>query len=136
MKVYPTIEIYRDATGEPGWVAASTLGNVIRLQPWPTLQQTHALDSTLRHEFLHMLIESHARPGAPLWLREGMAIYLSNPESVKPAAVDVDALDRRLNSLKTEEEMRSAYRDSASAVADAVAKNGLSTVLSWLQMGK
>jgi stage II sporulation protein D len=136
VKVYPTLEIYRDATGEPGWVAASTLGNVIRLQPWTTLQQTHALDATLRHEFLHLLIESHAHPGAPLWLREGMAIYLSNPESVKPAAADFDALERRLHSLKTEDEMRSAYRDSASAVADAVAKNGLSTVLSWLQTGK
>lgn len=136
IKVYPTIEIYRDATGEPGWVAASTLGNVIRLQPWATLRQTHTLDATLRHEFLHLLIESHAHPGAPLWLREGMAIYLSNPQSVKPAAADVDTLERRLNSSKTEEEMRSAYRDSASAVAHAVAKNGLSTVLSWLRTGK
>jgi len=60
--VYPTIAIYRDATGAPGWVAASTLGNVIRLQPISTLQRTHALDSTLRHEFLHLLIESQARP--------------------------------------------------------------------------
>jgi stage II sporulation protein D len=136
IKVYPTIEIYRDATGEPGWVAASTLGNVIRLQPWHTLQQRHALDATLRHEFLHLLIESHAHPGAPLWMREGMAIYLSNPESLKPVAGNVDALERRLNSSRTEEEMRAAYRDSASAVAEAVAKNGLSTVLSWLQTGK
>jgi len=35
---YPTIAIYRDATGAPGWVAASTLGNVIHLQPIGTLQ--------------------------------------------------------------------------------------------------
>jgi hypothetical protein len=69
-------------------------------------------------------------------MREGMAIYLSNPESLKPVAGNVDALERRLNSSRTEEEMRAAYRDSASAVAEAVAKNGLSTVLSWLQTGK
>jgi stage II sporulation protein D len=132
VKVYPTIAVYRDATGEPGWIAASTLGNVIRLQPISTLQGTHALDSTLRHEFLHLLIESHARPGAPLWLREGLAIYLSNSDAVKPASLDVAALERRLHSWHSEDEMRAAYKDSAAAVAGAVEKNDLSTVLSWL----
>jgi stage II sporulation protein D (peptidoglycan lytic transglycosylase) len=132
VKVYPTIAIYRDATGEPGWVAASTLGSVVRLQPISTLQRTHALDSTLRHEFLHMLIESQTGPKTPLWLREGLAIYLSNPESVKPAQVDVESLERQLHSLRSEEEMRAAYRSCAAAVADAVEKNGLSTVLTWV----
>jgi stage II sporulation protein D len=132
VKVYPTIAIYRDATGAPGWVAASTLGNAIHLQPITTLQRTHALDSTLRHEFLHMLIESRARPDAPLWLREGLAIFLSNPDSVAPATIDIAALERRMHSLRNEEEMRAAYRDCAAVVAEAVEKNGLNTVLSWL----
>jgi len=132
VKVFPNIVIYRDATGEPGWVAASTLGSVVRLQPVSTLQRTHALESTLRHEFLHMLIESQAGPNTPLWLREGLAIYLSNPESVKPAQVDVDALERQLHSLRSEEETRAAYRSCAAAVADVVEKNGLSAVLAWV----
>ncbi len=140
VQVYPTIAIYRDATGAPGWVAGSTLGNVIRLQPISTLQRMHALDSTLRHEFLHLLIESKARPGTPLWLREGLTIYLSNylshPDSVKPAKLDVAALERRLHSLRSEEEMRTAYRESAAAVAEAVQENGLGTVLSWVQTTK
>jgi stage II sporulation protein D len=132
VKVYPTLEIYRDATGEPGWVAASTRGSIIRLQPVATLQRTHSLDSTLRHEFLHMLIESHARRDTPLWLREGLAIYLANPEAATPRTVDPDALERRLHALRSEEEMRAAYRDCAAAVAEAVQKNGLKAVLSSL----
>ena len=136
LKVYPSIAVYRDATGSPGWVAASTLGDVIRLQPVSALQLKHALQSTLRHEFLHLLIESHARPGTPLWLREGLAIYLSNAGTVIPATADTAALERRLHSARTEDEMRAAYRGSAAAVADAVQKNGLSTVLSWLQKSK
>ena len=132
VKVYPTIAIYRDSTGAPGWVAASTLGNVIRLQPISVLQRTHALDSTLRHEFLHLLIESQAHADTPLWLREGLAIYLSNPQSVTPSTIDVAALERRMHSLQSEEEMRAAYRDCAAAVAKAVGENGLNTVLSWL----
>jgi len=130
LKIYPTIAIYRDATGEPGWVAASTQGSVIRLQPIGTLRRTHSLDSTLRHEFLHMLIESNARPGVPLWLREGLAIYLENPDAAKPGNVDVDSLEKRLHSLETEAEMRAAYRDCSFAVAGAVKKSGLSAVLS------
>ncbi|HWR14263.1 MAG TPA: SpoIID/LytB domain-containing protein [Terriglobales bacterium] len=135
VKVYPTIGIYRDATGEPGWVAASTRGNVIRLQPLSTLQRTGALESTLRHEFLHMLIESQARGDSPLWLREGLAIYLSNRATARPAKVDVVALERRLHSLRTEAEMRAAYRDCASAVADAVQRYGLPKVLDWVKSG-
>jgi stage II sporulation protein D len=136
VKVYPTLTIYRDATGEPGWVAASTLGNVIRLQPINILQRTHSLDSTLRHEFLHILIESHARADTPLWLREGLAIYLSNPDLTRANKVDVRTLERQLHSLRTEEEMRATYRACAAAVADAVDKNGLSAVLSWVNTSK
>ena len=79
-----------------------------------------------------MLIESQARPSTPLWLREGLAIYLSNPETAKPAKVDVDVLERQLHSLRTEQEMRASYQACAGAVADAVEKNGLSKVLEWV----
>jgi len=51
---------------------------------------------------------------------------------VTPAKVDVAALEPRLHSLRSEQEMRVAYRESAAAVAEAVEKNGLNTVLSWL----
>jgi stage II sporulation protein D len=129
IRVYPTIAIYRDATGEPGWVAASTLGEVVRLQPIATLQRTGSLDSILRHEFLHLIIEAHAAPDAPLWLREGLAVYLSNPDSVKPGAVDLAVVEQQLHSSKNESEMRAAYRACASAVGDAVQKNGLPSVL-------
>jgi stage II sporulation protein D len=135
VKVYPTIAIYRDATGEPGWVAASTRGNTIRLQPIAMLQRTGTLESTLRHEFLHMVLESQARPDTPLWLREGLAIYLSNPDSVKPARVDVASLERRMRTPKTEAEMRAAYRESAAAVADAVQKYGKEAVMQWVKNG-
>jgi stage II sporulation protein D len=132
IKVYPTIAVYRDATGEPGWVAASTRGEIIRLQPITTLQSTHVLDQTLRHEFLHLLIEAQAQRDAPLWLREGLVIYLSNPDLVKPAQINAALLEKRMHSSGNESEMRLAYRESASAVAEAIRKNGLQTVVSWL----
>ena len=135
IKVFPTIAIYRDATGEPGWIAASTRGSMIRLQPLNTLQRSNVLESTLRHEFLHMVLESQASPKAPLWLREGLVIYLENPDSVRPATEDAATLGARLRSAKTETEMRVAYRESAAAVAEFVSRNGLPSALSWLKTG-
>jgi stage II sporulation protein D len=135
VKVYPTVAIYRDATSEPGWVAASTHGNTIRLQPIATLQRAGTLESTLRHEFLHMIIESQARPDTPLWLREGLAIYVANPDMVKAAKVDVGPLESRMHSFRSEAEMRTAYRECSSAVADAVQRYGRRAVMQWVKSG-
>jgi stage II sporulation protein D len=135
VKLFPTIAIYRDATGEPGWVAASTRGNIIRLQPLATLQRANAVESTLRHEFLHMVLESQASPKAPLWLHEGLAIYLGSSAATKEGPANVATLDSRLGSARTEAEMRAAYRASAATVADLVSRHGLPTVLEWLKNG-
>ena len=135
IKVFPSIDTYRDTTGEPGWVAASTRGLTIRLQPVHVLQERGALESTLRHEFLHMLVESHARPDLPLWFSEGLVIYLSDPDAARPSPVDVDALDHRLRSARSEAEMRAAYRDAAAAVAEAVQRYGLQAVLGCVKSG-
>lgn len=135
VKVFPTLAIYRDATGEPGWVAASTNGTMVRLQPLSTLQRTKALDSTLRHEFLHMVLESQANPKAPLSLREGLALYLENPNAITPRPANLNSLDARLRSAHTETNLRSAYRLCAAAVADLVQKHSRATVLDWLKHG-
>lgn len=135
IKIFPTMDSYRDSTGEPGWVAASTRGLTIRLQPVRTLRDRGVLESTLRHEFLHMVVESHARRDTPLWLSEGLVIYLSDPNGTAPRQLDVVDVDRRLRSAKTEAEMRAAYRDAASAVAEAVREHGLAGVLDWIEHG-
>lgn len=83
LKVYPSVAAFRDSTGEPGWVAASTLGRTIRLQPLPLLRSTGTLESTLLHEMLHLLIESRAHPSLPAWFREGLALYLTNAQGPK-----------------------------------------------------
>ena len=77
LRVYPTLALFRDSTGEPGTVAASTRGRVIRLQPPAVLRSRGVLESTLLHELLHVLIETRARSGLPLWFREGLVVYLT-----------------------------------------------------------
>jgi len=141
LRVYPTVSVYRNATGEPGWVAASTRGRVVRLEPLEQLNAAGALDSTLRHEFLHLLIEGRARNGLPLWFREGLVLYLSREATQSPgdagdaAAADFAALNRALANPTSADVQRAAYRHARAAVARLVNERGRREVLSWVERG-
>jgi hypothetical protein len=76
-----------------------------------------------------MLVESHARPDTPLWLREGLVVYLTDPKSTPPASTDPVILESQLRSARNEAEMRSAYRACAAAIAAAVQRQGLPALL-------
>jgi stage II sporulation protein D len=133
LKVYPTLDTYRDSTGEPGWVAASTRGRTIRLQPAELLRSRSALDSTLRHEFMHLLVEAHARAGLPLWFREGIVLYLSSPEN---AATDPPSgssnLDRMFQRVADRQGMEQAYAAARGRVAKLIQQNGKGAVMGWV----
>ena len=138
IKVYPTIAGFRDATGEPGWVAASTRGQTIRVQPTDVLRDAGTLETTLRHELLHVVIESHAKPGTPLWFREGLVLFLSRPGAalkMSAAFPDAEALNKALRFPASEQEMRQAYEEAQARVARLIAQNGRNAVVAWLQDG-
>src|SRR5262249_26589822 len=94
VRVYPDLETFRNATGEPGWVAAHTAGQRIELQPAETLRARGALEPTLGHELTHAILEAHASPGLPLWFREGLAAYLCGG-SVGASGAGTDGIARR-----------------------------------------
>ncbi len=138
LKVYATVAAFRDSTGEPGWMAASTRGRNIRLQPPEVLEQSGALESTLRHELLHMLIESYAKAGTPLWFREGLVLYLSDAHGSRaPEAVtgDAVALEKSLRSPASEQELRHAYAQAQARVAEIARRDGRAALFDALQNG-
>ena len=137
LKIYPTLAIYRDSTGEPGWVAASTRGNTIRLQPSQLLQQKGVLDSTLRHEFLHLLVESNTHASLPLWFREGLVLYLADDSGRPAAAVTLapDAMEAALQNPQNREQMQQVYASAKTTVANMVTRWGKAEVVGWLSRG-
>jgi stage II sporulation protein D len=138
LKVYPTVAAFRDATGEPGWVAASTRGRTIRLEPTDVLRDAGTLESTLRHELLHILVESHAKPGTPLWYREGLVLYLAQANAAMrngPTFDSVAALEKALRAPASEQELRQAYAEAQSRVAKMAREHGKETLVNWLQNG-
>jgi stage II sporulation protein D len=133
IRVYPDVETFRNATAEPGWVAARAGGRRIHLQPVPVLQSRGALDSTLMHELLHVLLEAQAAPGLPVWFREGLADYLERP--VRPTAAAGAVSDQALRQRTDEAAARRAYSDAGAAVIRLVQRYGETTVLEWLKRG-
>ena len=146
LKVFASVADFRNATGEPGWVAASTRGRTIQMQPADLLRTKGMLESTLRHELLHMLVESYARSGTPLWFREGLVLYLTQPGSPAPAASrptegiresfsDSAALDKALRAPASEEQLRRAYAEARNRVARMAKQGGNTALLDALQNG-
>jgi stage II sporulation protein D len=137
LQVFPTMDAYRDETGEPGWIAASTRVHTIRLQPIAQLKSKSILESTLRHELYHLLIESKSRAGIPLWFREGLALYFASPETSATSRADFtdQQLEAQLLHPGSREEMDAAYAIARRKVSLLVQQFGKQKVLSWLSAG-
>ena len=137
LQVFSTLDSYRDTTGQPGWVAASTRGQTIRLQPLADLRRRSILESTLRQELYHLLIETRALRGVPHWFREGLTLYLSNPAVPKatPSPMTVEQIEQILKHGDTRENTEKAYASAHRIVAAFVREHGKAAVLAWLGGG-
>ena len=151
IRVYPSVSVFRNATGQPGWVAAVTRGRVIHLQPAAVLRAKGQLTSTLRHELFHFLIErrvakgnsysgSGVRSGVPLWFREGVALYLAggrkpSRQQKTKSGLPVKDLEQIIRQSQSREQMQRAYRAASLQVERWVAAYGEQTVLGWLEQG-
>jgi stage II sporulation protein D len=136
LRVFPTLDAYRNTTGQPGWIAAYTRGHVISLQPLATLKEKGTLESTLRHELIHLLVESHAHADTPLWFREGLVLYLTDPEKqFQPVTMPERAIEAALQRPASRDELQRAYAAARTRVTEMVQQNGRNTVLEWLSAG-
>ena len=134
IEVYPTVAMFRDATGEPGWVAASTHNQHVRIEPPSVLRDK--FESVLRHEFLHMLVEDNAAPGTPLWFREGLVVYLGgDPAAAKDVTMSGIQIENAIGSRGSDAEMRQAYAQAAALVRDMDRQDGRAKLLEWLRNG-
>ncbi|MGB9465174.1 MAG: SpoIID/LytB domain-containing protein [Candidatus Acidiferrum sp.] len=137
LQIYATMDLYRDTTGQPGWVAAATRGKTIRLQPLAELKKRSIVESTLRHELFHVLVDAKAKASTPLWFREGVVLFLSNPNAAGAATVAMtdEQIEAVLRQPRNRDEVQKAYAGAQSRVAGLVATYGKETVLGWLGSG-
>jgi stage II sporulation protein D len=148
IRVFPDIDAFRNGTGEPGWVAARTVGSNIDLQPASALQARGILGQTLQHELLHVLVEQEAAPGLPLWFREGLVGWLdghseeassnnSPPRNrqVKRASSTDHIDDTALRQRENRRRAGRAYEQANARVEELVTRYGADAVFGWLRRG-
>jgi len=134
VEVYPTAAMFCDATGEPGWIAASTRREQIRIQPVGLLRER--LKAVLRHEFLHMLVESNAKSNTPLWFREGLVVYLGGDPAVAPEVnMTTTKIEEVISSRANQADVRRAYAQAAARVRNLDHQHGRGKLMEWLRNG-
>ena len=114
-------------TGMPPWAAAATKGNTVELQPLKLLKQRRILETTLRHELVHVLIDALGGGQTPRWLTEGMAAYVAGEgRLIEPRinSMSPPTVEQALASAKSASEMRNAYAAAYNLVKQIVRRDG------------
>jgi stage II sporulation protein D len=145
VRAFPSTPAFRQATLAPGWVAAFTEGDWIGTQPLRTLATRQLLQDTMRHEFLHALVEQEAGPHAPLWLREGLVEVwsdasgdsnsLNSPKLEAPPKLSPESVNDALVHAPTEAESAAAHRAAEWYATQLLKRYRRVQVLEWLKSG-
>jgi hypothetical protein len=104
-------------TGRPWWQASIYRSRVIYLQPLRILRGRGILETTLRHEVMHQLVDELGKGNSPVWLSEALSIYNSGEIAfLKPAKKKVKSnelewleLERRLAKTANQTEAENLY---------------------------
>jgi stage II sporulation protein D len=131
--IAPSTEIFRQLTGQPGWMLASTGGDTIVLQPETVLKKQDA-EGTILHEMLHVLVEAEATSRAPLWLREGLVEFLAS-RATDSSPMGTGAIADGLTHAESLSISQRAHAAAAAKVKAFVARYGVPVVRGWLVSG-
>jgi hypothetical protein len=116
-------------TGMPAWAAAATKNNRIELQPLSVLQKRRILETTLRHELVHVIVDSLGGGQTPRWFTEGIALHMAGEgamlaQSPESRSMSVETIEQKLASAGTSAEMQAAYAAAFRIVSQLVRVEG------------
>lgn len=139
IRVYPTLDLYRNASGLSGDVAAGTRSREIHLQPLAQLRRQGDLNATLRHELAHaLLLQQELRP-LPEWLHEALARWMSGQPPLRGEAAlacGPSPSFRNLELLMNRADGRRAVAVVAHRfLREALRQSGKDAVLGWARTG-
>lgn len=131
----PSTELFRQTTGQPGWMLASTRGSTVWLQPRAVVNAQGGPAALLLHEFLHVLVEQQAGPEAPLWLREGLVEALAAGDRASPPDLSASQVEAILAHPADAAVARHAHRVAAGMAQRLCDRYGLTAVKEFLRSG-
>lgn len=120
-------------TGQPSWVAAATVGRRIELQPLELLKRRRVVETTLRHELVHAVVEEIGHGRTPRWLAEGLALHLAGEgqlisRSLHKNKIEISELEHQLARPSSADHMRAAYAAAYQEVMRLIRDQGETSV--------
>jgi hypothetical protein len=120
-------------TGQPSWVAAATVGRTIELQPLELLKRRRVVETTLRHELVHAVVEEIGHGRTPRWLAEGLALHLAGEgqlilRSSHKNKIEISELELQLARPSSADQMRAAYAAAYEEVMRLIREQGETSV--------
>lgn len=123
VRVYPTPEGFRRATGLPWGAAGAVRDGAILLPPLRALEERGLLERTLRHEVAHLLT-APALAGRPRWVLEGAAIHFGGSplSAVTPRPASACPSDGELARASSLTRLAELYADAHACFVQALAR--------------
>jgi hypothetical protein len=123
------------ATGQPGWIAATSDGQSIALQPLDLLARKRILSQTLRHELTHLAVHRLRAKGVPRWFEEGLVLYATGERIKVPTAALMTSreLEEAVTKPRSEADMKAAYAQALERVRQLARQRGEPELCRMLQ---
>ena len=118
LRFHATTDEYEEATTQPWFTSAASVGGELHLLPLVVLRERGVLDRVIRHELVHVLTDFEFA-NRPLWVREGAAVFFGGAGSAPVAQRPAFKADARA-SCPDDRELR--FPVSAGALSNAHAR--------------
>jgi stage II sporulation protein D len=120
VRFHTTTDDYEKATGQAWYTSGAVVGGELHLVPISALRERGVLEQTIRRQIVHLLADG-TLANRPAWVRDGAALYFSDPTAQVSSQRASCPTDAELQSPVSAGALATAYARARACFARQVA---------------